>query len=60
LRRVIGWLPPENTREILPHASVRKRTNGVFMAAPLTPAAKRWVKVASDTNVDGVWSTDHI
>jgi predicted N-acetyltransferase YhbS len=60
LRRVIGWLPPENTREILPHASVRKRTNGVFMAAPLTPAAKRWVKVAANANVDSVWSTDHI
>jgi hypothetical protein len=39
---------------------VRKRAKSVFMAAPLTPAAKQWVKIAADAKVDGVWSSDHI
>ncbi|MGC2128825.1 MAG: GNAT family N-acetyltransferase [Candidatus Aquilonibacter sp.] len=60
LRRVTGWLPPESARDILPHAAVRKRVKAVFMAAPLTPAARQWVKLAVDTKVDGVWSSDHI
>ncbi len=60
LRRITGWLPPEASREVLPHAAVRKRTKAVFMVAPLSPAAKRWVKAASGEKHDGVWSGDHI
>ena len=60
LRRITGWLPPESSRDVLPRASVRKRPKAVFMVAPLSPAAKRWVNVAAGEKGDGVWSCDHI
>jgi Acetyltransferase (GNAT) domain len=60
LQRVTGWLPVESTRDVLPRASVRKRSTAVLMVAPLSAAAKRWVKQAAVAKFDGVWSTDHI
>lgn len=61
LRRIAGWLPPEFARERLPRASVRRRSDSIFMAAPLSPLGKTWLQLASATsNGDGVWSTDHI
>lgn len=60
LQRVTGWLPVDSTRDVLPHASVRKRSKAVFMIAPLSAAAKLWVKHAAEVKVDSVWSTDHI
>jgi GNAT superfamily N-acetyltransferase len=60
LQRVTGWLPVESTRDVLPRLSVRRRSKSVFMVAPLSPAAKRWVKLAAEAKVDGVWSSDHI
>jgi GNAT superfamily N-acetyltransferase len=60
LQRVTGWLPVDSTRDVLPHASVRKRSKAVFMVAALSAAAKQWVKLAAETKQDGVWSTDHI
>ena len=60
LQRVTGWLPVESTRDVLPRASVRRRSTAVFMVAPLSAAAKRWVKGAAVEKHDGVWSSDHI
>jgi hypothetical protein len=60
LRRVTGWLPPEASRDALPQAAIRKRTKALFMVAPLSAAAKRWVKAAASEKHDGVWSSDHI
>lgn len=61
LRRIAGWLPPEFARERLPRASVRRRTEAIFMAAPLSSAGKAWLRVASASSTgDGIWSTDHI
>ncbi len=61
LRRVTGWLPPEVARDRLPKASVRKRSNALFMATALTRPAERWLSVAATpAPADGVWSTDHI
>ncbi|HUA08577.1 MAG TPA: GNAT family N-acetyltransferase [Candidatus Acidoferrales bacterium] len=60
LRRVTGWLPVESHREALPHAAVRKRTQAIFMVAPLSLAAKRWTKLAAQAKHDGVWSSDHV
>ncbi|HVA27205.1 MAG TPA: GNAT family N-acetyltransferase [Candidatus Baltobacteraceae bacterium] len=61
LRRVAGWLPPDPAREALARASVRKRTNAIFMAAPLTRGGTAWLEVATaKSKADGVWSTDHI
>ena len=60
LQRVTGWLPVESTRDVLPRASVRKRSKALFMVAPLSAAAKQWLKAAAQEKHDGVWSTDHI
>jgi GNAT superfamily N-acetyltransferase len=59
LRRVTGWLPPDFARDRIARASVRRRAKAIFMAAPLTPAAKNWVALAAASK-DGVWSSDHI
>ncbi|HTC30941.1 MAG TPA: GNAT family N-acetyltransferase [Candidatus Acidoferrum sp.] len=60
LRRITGWLPPEASRDVLPQAAIRKRAKAVFMVAPLSAAAKRWVNAAASEKHDGVWSSDHI
>jgi GNAT superfamily N-acetyltransferase len=61
LRRIAGWLPPEFARDRLPRASVRRRTDAVFMGAALSNSGKQWLRLAAATSSgDGVWSTDHI
>jgi predicted N-acetyltransferase YhbS len=61
LQRITGWLPPDFARGALTRASIRKRRNAIFMAAPLTRLASRWIEIAADPkNGDGVWTTDHI
>ncbi len=60
LRRIIGWLPPDFARDRLARASVRRRSKAVFMAASFTSAARKWLSLASESGMDGVWSTDHI
>jgi GNAT superfamily N-acetyltransferase len=61
LRRIAGWLPPEFARGTFARASVRKRRDAIFMAAPLTRVGARWLEAALPAKAgDGVWSTDHI
>lgn len=61
LRRITGWAPPEGAREVLGKASIRKRKDAVFMAAPLSRGGAKWIAVASAPKAaDGVWSNDHI
>lgn len=61
LRRVTGWLPPDNVRGLLPRGSVRKRKDAVLMIAPLSSRGKKFLERAKTTGAaDGVWSTDHI
>lgn len=61
LRRITGWLPPDNVRELLPRGSVRKRKDAILMIAPLSPRGKQFLERAKSTGAaDGVWSTDHI
>ena len=61
LRRVVGWLPPDGARDVLPRGSVRKRKDAIFMAAALTSNATRWLEMASQaSSSDGIWSTDHV
>ncbi len=61
LQRITGWLPPEGAREVLPKASVRKRKDAIFMAAPLSRNGSRWIEHATTARAgDGVWSPDHI
>lgn len=61
LRRVVGWLPPQNARELLPRGSVRKRKDAILMMAPLSALGKKLLATATTSAaLDGVWSTDHI
>lgn len=61
LQRITGWAPPEFAQPALPRAAIRKRTSAILMAAPLSPAGKRWIAAAAaPPALDGVWSTDHI
>ncbi len=61
LRRIAGWLPPDFARERLPRASVRRRSEALFMAAALSNAGKTWLRLASAPSIgDGIWNTDHI
>lgn len=61
LRRIVGWLPPPFVRERLPRPSIRRRTDAIFMAAPLTKRALPWLRAAAaSASGDGVWNTDHI
>ncbi len=61
LRRIVGWLPPEPIRRMLPRGSIRRRKDAIFMVAPLSRAGHAWVRSSSGTGIgDPVWSTDHI
>ena len=61
LRRIIGWLPPDGARELLPRGSIRQRKDAIFMAAPLSNAGKRLIEIAAQPSpADGVWATDHV
>ena len=61
LRRIVGWLPPEPIRKILPRGSIRRRKDAIFMLAPISKAAHVWARAAAIGGIgDSVWSTDHI
>ncbi|MDQ2663230.1 MAG: GNAT family N-acetyltransferase [Candidatus Eremiobacteraeota bacterium] len=61
LRRIIGWLPPTGAREVLPRGSVSRRTDGIFMMAPLDASGRALVaRAARIIPSDGVWTADHI
>lgn len=61
LRRIAGWLAPAPLRSILPRGSVRRRSNAIFMIAPLSAGGKRFLESAQRTGAaDAVWSLDHI
>jgi predicted N-acetyltransferase YhbS len=61
LRRIVGWLPPKPLRTLLPRGSVRRRSDAIWMIAPLSPAGVAFVKAAQSTGIaDGVWTLDHI
>jgi predicted N-acetyltransferase YhbS len=61
LHRITGWLPPDFARGALARASIRKRRTAIFMAAPLSRIAHRWIEFAADPKSgDGIWTTDHI
>lgn len=61
LRRIAGWLPPETARDVLPRGSVRRRTDAIWMLAPLTRQGTSFLERAKQSgSSDGVWSTDHV
>lgn len=61
LRRIAGWLPPAPVRSVLPRGSVRRRSEAVWMIAPLAAGGKRFLECAQRSGAaDFVWSLDHI
>lgn len=61
LRRIAGWLPPAPARGVLPRGSVRKRSDAIWMIAPLSDGGSRFLECALRTGcADGVWTPDHI
>lgn len=61
LRRIAGWLPPAGARELLPRGSVRRRTDAIWMIAPLSSNGTRFLqRAASSGSADGIWTLDHI
>jgi GNAT superfamily N-acetyltransferase len=61
LRRIAGWLPPAPARALLPRGSVRKRSNAIWMIAPLSASGTRFLECAQRSgSADGIWSLDHI
>lgn len=61
LHRLIGWLPPDGARELLPHGSVRKRNASILMLAPLSSAGVQFARTAArPAKADFCWVTDHI
>ena len=61
LRRIVSWLPPPGARELLPRGSVRRRSEAVWMIAPLSPNGQLFLERAKNSgSADGIWSLDHI
>lgn len=61
LRRIAGWLPPAPVREVLPRGSVRRRSDAIWMLAPLSSGGRHFLECVRQTGAaDGVWSLDHI
>jgi len=61
LRRVLGWLPPNGARDLLPSLSVRRRTRPVLMMLPLRrEGAALFNAVAANSRGDFCWATEHV
>jgi len=63
LRTVRGWLPPAVARDALPRGAVRRRTEAIAMALPLSTrfrAAFAGGAAAPRDGGDPCWSSDHI
>lgn len=61
MRQLIGWLPPHGDRDRLIRPNVRKRSDAVFMIAPLRESGEGLLRsIASDRRSDFCWATDHV
>ncbi len=63
LRTVRGWLPPAFARDALPRGAVRRRSDAVAMALPLSARFRAaFAACTAESRADGdpYWSTDHI
>jgi predicted N-acetyltransferase YhbS len=61
LRRVIGWLPPDGARDLLPKGATRKRNRAIFMMAPLSDDGRQLIEtISANSSGDFCWATDHI
>lgn len=60
LRRILGWLPPDGARRLLPKGVVRQRKRAIFMMLPLSAAGESALRSATIADGDFCWSTEHI
>ncbi|HEY2475466.1 MAG TPA: GNAT family N-acetyltransferase [Candidatus Cybelea sp.] len=61
LRRITGWVPPDELRHLLPRGTTRKRTRSVFMIAPLHAEGRLLLdRTLAHRNGAFCWATDHI
>jgi len=60
LRRMTGWLPPDDALALLPKVAVRKRTRTILMMAPLGAEGERLLRAGSASRGDFCWATEHI
>jgi predicted N-acetyltransferase YhbS len=61
LRRIVGWLPPAPVRSVLPRGSVKRRSDAIFMVAPLSAGGTRFLdRLRVSSAADPIWSLDHI
>jgi predicted GNAT family acetyltransferase len=61
LHRVIGWLPPDGPRNVLPKGIVHKRKRSILMMAALSAGGRTVVDALSRaSNADFCWATEHI
>ncbi len=59
LRKVQGWLPPAPARRALPAGAIRRRSDAIAMAVPLSAPFRAALRAAPHDGDPG-WSTDHI
>jgi predicted N-acetyltransferase YhbS len=61
LRRIVGWLPPAGTRDLLPKGTTRKRKRSILMMVPLRPDGRRVIgRALAERSGDFCWATEHI
>ena len=61
LRRVASWLPPAGARELLPRGSVRRRSEAIWMIAPLSALGRKFLdRALASGSADGIWPLDHV
>jgi hypothetical protein len=61
LRRIVSWLPPSGARDLLPRGSVRRRSEAIWMIAPLSNGGLEFLERAKNSgSADGIWALDHI
>ncbi|MBV8152588.1 MAG: GNAT family N-acetyltransferase [Candidatus Eremiobacteraeota bacterium] len=64
LAKIVGWLPPERVRDVLPRASISARKDAILMIAPLSSRARAsWRRLESEilsARGDPAWANDHI
>lgn len=61
LRRIVSWLPPAGARELLPRGSVRRRSEAIWMMAPLSQLGRQLLDRAKTSGAaDGIWALDHV
>jgi GNAT superfamily N-acetyltransferase len=61
LRRIVGWLPPAGSRDLLPKGTTRKRKRSILMMVPLRSDGRRLVdRAAAERGGDFCWATEHI